>query len=94
MPEKNFLDIYTTHIPSLSALPFPNIDPIIFSIGIISIRWYALAYIVGILLGWWLIRRITSSPKDPIGHAPFDDLMNYAIIGIILGGADWICAWL
>ncbi len=86
MPHKDMIDIYTTNAPSFAALPFPDIDPVIFSIGVFSIRWYALAYIGGILLGWLLLRRITSSPQDPIGYAPFDDLMNYGIIGIILGG--------
>ena len=69
-----------------AALPFPAIDPVIFSIGIFSVRWYALAYIAGIILGWLLLRRITSKPKDAIGVPPLDDVMNYGIVGIILGG--------
>ena len=69
-----------------AALPFPEIDPVIFSIGVFHLRWYALAYLAGILLGWFFLRRITAKPADPIGHAPLDYLINAGIIGIILGG--------
>ncbi|MCB1834723.1 MAG: prolipoprotein diacylglyceryl transferase, partial [Geminicoccaceae bacterium] len=43
---------------SLFAIPFPNIDPVIVQFGPLAIRWYALAYIAGLLLGWQLARRI------------------------------------
>jgi phosphatidylglycerol:prolipoprotein diacylglycerol transferase len=72
--------------PLLVALPFPDISPSLFSIGAFELRWYALAYLVGILLGWILIRRVTSAPDDPVGRLPLDDLVNFSIIGIILGG--------
>ena len=86
MHHKNEIDILLSTQPNLAALPFPDIDPVIFSIGIFSIRWYALAYIFSILIGWWVLRRITSAPDDPVGKAPLDDLLNYGIVGIILGG--------
>lgn len=69
-----------------AAIPFPNIPEAIFSIGFFELRWYALAYLVGILLGWYILRRITDKPNDPIGQPPLDDLINFGIIGIILGG--------
>lgn len=69
-----------------AALTFPNIDPVIFSIGFFHLRWYALAYLAGILIGWFLLKRLTSKPEDLIGHAPLDALINSGIIGIILGG--------
>ena len=46
--------------PTLLALPFPAIDPVAVSIGPIAIRWYALAYIVGLVGGWWLARRLAA----------------------------------
>jgi phosphatidylglycerol:prolipoprotein diacylglycerol transferase len=68
------------------ALPFPDIDPIAFEIGPLAVRWYALAYIVGLIVGWkyavWLNRR-------PAGLAPktvLDDFLVLAVIGIVLGG--------
>ena len=69
-----------------AALTFPDIDPVIFSLGFFHLRWYALAYLAGILIGWFLLKRLTSKPQDPIGHAPLDALINSGIIGIILGG--------
>ncbi len=77
-------------------IPFPNISPEIFSFEIggfeIALRWYALAYIVGILIGWWLIartlRRKELWPNDtpPLDKTRLDDLLTWIIIGIILGG--------
>lgn len=80
------LQINETHSLSLAALPFPEIDPVIFSIGVFSLRWYAVAYIMGIVMGWLLLRRLTASPHDNIGRPPLDDLINFGIIGIIIGG--------
>lgn len=72
--------------PVLAALPFPEIPDTLISIGWFQLRWYALAYIGSILLGWWILRRVTATPDDPIGHPPLDDLINFGIIGIIIGG--------
>ena len=69
-----------------AALIFPNIDSVIFSIGFFHLRWYAVAYIAGIILGWLILKRLTRRKGDPIGHAPLDSLINAGIIGIILGG--------
>ena len=71
---------------TLAAMPFPMIDPVIFSIGPFAIRWYALAYLAGILLGWWYLKRLTDQEGDPVGPAPLDALINASVIGIILGG--------
>ena len=83
--KQDMLNIHGAETPYLAALPFPDIDPVIFSIGIFSVRWYALAYLTGILLGWGLLRHLTKSPQDPIGRAPIDDLINFGIVGIIIG---------
>ena len=67
-----------------------NLDPILFSFGFISIRWYSLSYILGILIGWWLGKRIIthilkiSELKFKIKE--FDDLITYVVISIIIGG--------
>jgi len=74
------------------ALTFPNIDPVFFQLGFVSVRWYALAYIAGIVLGWILIHRlITNTKLWPINPAPLqpaqlDDLIFWLILGIIIGG--------
>ena len=66
---------------------YPEIDPIIFSIGVVKIRWYGLMYVVGFLFAWWLARRRTHLAHSQIKdeqHA--DDLIFYAMLGVILGG--------
>jgi phosphatidylglycerol:prolipoprotein diacylglycerol transferase len=75
----------------LPVLPFPAIDPVMFSIGPLAIRWYALAYIVGIIAGWFYARSIIASKRLWGGQAPltvvdFDDFIIWVTLGIILGG--------
>jgi phosphatidylglycerol:prolipoprotein diacylglycerol transferase len=75
----------------LAVLPFPRIDPVLVSIGPFAIRWYALAYIVGILLGWLYARALIRSARPWGGRAPldvldFDDFVVWVTVGIILGG--------
>jgi phosphatidylglycerol---prolipoprotein diacylglyceryl transferase len=74
-----------------SVLPFPAINPVLISIGPLAIRWYALAYIVGIIAGWFYARAIISSQRLWDGPAPFtvtefDDFIIWITLGIILGG--------
>ena len=73
-------------------LPFPNIDPVAFSLGPVTIKWYGLAYLTGLLLGSYYIRRLLQTPRLWIAsQAPFDpfkvdDLLIYMTIGVIVGG--------
>ena len=67
-----------------------NLDPIIFNFGVISIRWYSLAYVLGIIIGWWLGKKLILSKnylfKQKFDLKHFDDLITYLIISIIIGG--------
>ncbi|MDE0373690.1 MAG: prolipoprotein diacylglyceryl transferase [Rhodospirillales bacterium] len=67
-------------------MPFPDIDPVAFAIGPLTIRWYALAYIAGILLGWRLLSQ--SIHRFPANATPKDvaDFVLWTILGIIVGG--------
>lgn len=65
---------------------FPNIDPVLFTIGPFSLRWYALAYLVGIMSAWFLIKRTIKEYSLNISAEQLDDLVFYATLGIILGG--------
>jgi len=57
------------------ALQFPAIDPVIIAIGPLAIHWYGVAYVVGILLGWWFAKKAVSSPKLwPNGKSPIASL--------------------
>lgn len=67
-----------------------NLDPVLFDLGFVAIRWYSLAYIFGIIIGWWYGKKIIIQKfqKDGQGFDTnlFDDLITFVIIAIILGG--------
>jgi len=70
------------------SLEFPNIDPVALALGPVQIRWYALAYVTGILLGWVYIKKLLNLyPEDQRPSKDhIDDFMSWAIVGVILGG--------
>ncbi len=76
----------------LFALPFPAFDPILIQVGPFAIRWYALAYIAGIFIGWWYAKRLVANERlwgpagPPMKPADIDDFVVWAAIGIIAGG--------
>ena len=71
---------------------FPDFDPVIFQIGPVAIRWYALAYVAGILIGWAYVGRLARNealwgPRAPVANRDqIDDLVLWVTIGIIVGG--------
>jgi len=75
----------------LFALPFPAFDPVLISFGPFAIRWYALAYILGILLGWLYARALIRNERlwggpPPLTVTDYDDFIIWVTLGIILGG--------
>lgn len=69
------------------AIPFPDISPVALALGPIEIRWYALAYLAGFLLGWKYIRALIARvPDQRPSHADIDDFLPWGILGVILGG--------
>ena len=68
------------------SLAFPAIDPVAFEIGPFVLRWYALAYIAGIVLGWWLARRLVALSPVAATRDQLDDAVTWVTLGIILGG--------
>ncbi|MFP4303775.1 prolipoprotein diacylglyceryl transferase [Rhodosalinus sp.] len=80
----------------LAMIPFPDISPELFSVELFgmefALRWYALAYIVGIVIGWRMAVMAVNRPRLwPGGTAPMtaeqvDDLLTWVILGVILGG--------
>jgi len=67
-------------------LTHPNIDPIAFSIGPLSVRWYGLMYLAGFAIGWWLGLKRISRGQSPITRQQLDDLLFLIVLGVILGG--------
>ena len=77
------------------AIPFPSLSPEIFSIEVggftLALRWYALAYIAGILVGWRIVVRLMARPTlwqgaPPMTAKQVEDLLTWVIIGVIAGG--------
>lgn len=63
-----------------------GLHPEVFTIGFFTLRWYSLAYIAGIVVGWWYLLRLLQQPGAPMARRHADDLVFYATLGIILGG--------
>ncbi|UVO54753.1 prolipoprotein diacylglyceryl transferase [Sphingomonas sp. SUN039] len=73
---------------SAGAIRFTDLglDPVVFRIGWFALRWYSLAYIAGIVLGWWYLSKLLKQPGAPMAQRHADDFVFYATLGIILGG--------
>src|ERR1700754_3429082 len=74
-----------------SLIPFPSFDPVLISIGPFAVRWYALAYICGILFGWLYARTLIANERlwggaAPLTVADYDDFILWVTLGITLGG--------
>ncbi|MAU40684.1 MAG: prolipoprotein diacylglyceryl transferase [Kordiimonas sp.] len=69
-----------------AALTYPQIDPILVQLGPLAIRWYSLAYIFGLLLGWGYLRYLNRPPLSPASTKQVDDFLFWAAIGTVLGG--------
>ena len=67
-------------------IAYPVIDPVLISIGPFPIRWYALAYIAGIVLGWRLLRHLVRQTPAVATPVQADDFVTWATLGIVLGG--------
>jgi len=67
-------------------MAFPDISPIIFSFGPIVLRWYSMAYLIGILAAWYLILRDVKKYNFSLSKANMEDMVFYVTLGIIIGG--------
>ena len=63
-----------------------SLSPIALDLGFLQIRWYSLAYIAGILIGWWYLLKLIAQPGAPMARRHADDMVFYATLGILLGG--------
>ena len=70
----------------LPVIAFPAIDPVLVHLGPLAIRWYALAYIVGIVIGWQLMKRLVVLKPAVATPQQVDDFVTWAVLGVILGG--------
>ena len=65
---------------------FPEFDPIAIAIGPLAIRWYAIAYMAGLLGGWYILRRLARHQNSPVTTIQLDSLLNWVLFGVIIGG--------
>jgi phosphatidylglycerol---prolipoprotein diacylglyceryl transferase len=75
----------------LLLIPYPRIDPVLFEWGPLVVRWYALAYMAGIMLGWLYMRALVKRPllwggKAPLTPDDIDDFILLATLGVVVGG--------
>jgi phosphatidylglycerol---prolipoprotein diacylglyceryl transferase len=70
----------------IPVLLFPQFDPVIVQLGPLSIRWYALAYITGLVIGWRLVRRFVRLAPVVATPLQVDDFLTWATLGVVLGG--------
>ena len=73
-------------MPELLALPYPGFDPVAIQIGPLAIRWYALAYLAGLLIGWRMMLGLARRPNVAFSRADADDFLVWAIAAVLLGG--------
>ena len=73
---------------SSTAIAFPDLglSPIALDLGFFQLRWYSLAYLAGIFIGYWYLLKLLKQPGAPMARRHADDLVFYAALGIILGG--------
>jgi len=71
---------------SFLLIPYPQIDPVLVQVGPFAIRWYALAYIAGLVIGWRIMRRVSVQPPAILSPEKIDDFLLWAALGVILGG--------
>jgi phosphatidylglycerol:prolipoprotein diacylglycerol transferase len=70
----------------LPVLLFPQFDPVLVHLGPLAIRWYALAYIAGLVLGWRAVRYLVRRPPIVATAEQVDDFLTWATLGVVLGG--------
>jgi phosphatidylglycerol:prolipoprotein diacylglycerol transferase len=75
-------------VDATSALRWDNLglDPIALDLGFFQLRWYSLAYLAGIAVGWWYLLKLIAQPGAPLARRHADDLVFYATLGVLLGG--------
>jgi phosphatidylglycerol:prolipoprotein diacylglycerol transferase len=63
-----------------------GLDPVALDLGFFQLRWYSLAYLAGITIGWWYLLKLLARPGAPMARRHADDMVFYATLGILLGG--------
>ncbi len=75
-------------VDATSAVRWENLglDPVALDLGFLQLRWYSLAYLAGIVIGWWYLLKLIAQPGAPMARRHADDMVFYATLGILIGG--------
>jgi phosphatidylglycerol---prolipoprotein diacylglyceryl transferase len=84
--ENQPIQFISVKAPPVLAIPFPNIDPVIFAIGPLAIRWYAVSWLTGLFAGAWYMRRVVMKSPALMKPEQVDDFFLWVMLGAILGG--------
>jgi len=82
------MSLLVSTVAASTAIAFPDLGlkPTVFDIGWFQLRWYSIAYLAGIFVGYWYLLKLLKQPGAPMARRHADDLVFYAALGIILGG--------
>jgi phosphatidylglycerol:prolipoprotein diacylglycerol transferase len=82
------MSLLVSTIAASNAIAFPDLglSPVALDLGFFQLRWYSLAYLAGIFLGYWYLLKLLKQPGAPMARRHADDLVFYASLGIIFGG--------
>ncbi len=80
------IDTILTAAPHYLRFEELGLDPVAINLGFFGIKWYSLAYLSGILVGYWYLTRLIREPGSPMARRHADDMIFYATLGIIIGG--------
>ena len=82
------MSLIVSTVASSTAIAFPDLglSPVAIDLGFFQLRWYSLAYLAGIFIGYWYLLKLLKQPGAPMARRHADDLVFYAALGIIFGG--------
>jgi phosphatidylglycerol:prolipoprotein diacylglycerol transferase len=82
------MSLVLSTIAASNGIAFPDLglSPTVFEIGRFQLRWYSIAYLAGIFIGYWYLLKLIKQPGAPMARRHADDMVFYAALGIILGG--------
>ena len=80
------IDIILANAAQFTRFEELGLSPNAFDLGFFQLKWYSLAYLAGILIGYWYLTKLVAQPGSPMARRHADDLIFWATLGIIIGG--------
>ncbi|RVT43755.1 prolipoprotein diacylglyceryl transferase [Sphingobium algorifonticola] len=80
------IDLFAANATAYLQFESLGLDPVALNLGFFTLKWYSLAYLAGILVGYWYLLKLIAQPGAPMARRHADDMIFYATLGIIIGG--------